>query len=71
MATAAPTSIRLPTALRDEIRDRARAERRSFSAQVVLMLERSATIASPSIEQDEIEQLATVALDTVRENGGR
>jgi hypothetical protein len=39
MSTSPPTSVRLPISLRAEIRERARTERRSFSSQLIVLLE--------------------------------
>ena len=62
-----PTSIRLPDRLRAEIRERARAERRSFSNQVVVMLERAVADqdAPDDIDPDEVERLADIAREAL------
>lgn len=67
MTTSAPTSVRLPAELRDEIRSRARTERRSFNSQLVVMLERAAAEqdAPDWIDPDEVERLADIAREAL------
>jgi hypothetical protein len=67
MSTPPPTSVRLPISLRDEIRVRARTERRSFSNQLIVLLEAAVAEqdASDGIDPDEVERLADIAREAL------
>jgi Arc/MetJ-type ribon-helix-helix transcriptional regulator len=67
MSTSPPTSVRLPASLRDEIRERARTGRRSFSNQLIVLLEAAVAEqdASDGIDPDEVERLADIAREAL------
>jgi hypothetical protein len=71
MATPTPTSIRLPVALAGRVRARAYLDRASFSETVRCLLERGLDGAASAgvADQEEIERLAVVAVEALRENG--
>jgi hypothetical protein len=68
-ATATPTSIRLPANIDDEIRTRARQERRSFTQQMLVVLEAGLGLRvhpdDDVVDQDEVERLADLARETL------
>jgi Arc-like DNA binding domain len=67
MSTLPPTTVRLPVTLRDEIRERARTERRSFSNQLIVLLEAAVAKqdAFDDIDPDEVERLADIAREAL------
>jgi hypothetical protein len=73
--SSSPASVRLPDPLRARIEATARRERRSFSncARVLLELGLAAVEGDPEarafVDEDEVERLAVVARDALRENG--
>jgi hypothetical protein len=63
-----PASIRLPNPLRERIRERARAERRSFSNTARVLLEvglAAPTAAVADVDADEVERLERLYHETV------
>jgi hypothetical protein len=71
-----PTSVRLPEDLDRRVRARARLERRTFSNQLRVLVERAldhGAVYAPSdgIDQAEVERLAGVAREAIEEHRGR
>lgn len=66
---ATPTSVRIPEPIVSTIRAQARTERRSFSNQLIVLLEKA--LAEPEspheTDQDEVERLADLARDILAE----
>ena len=69
MERVTPSSIRFPRELRDRVRARARAERRTFSGMVLYLVEAALDgeheNGKGGIDADEIERLADLAREAV------